>query len=372
VFASPRFRLLLALCVVAFGLVANAAYILAHDALDMPILSDYEEYYRAARRLVEKEPLYHAAHLVGSVEAACIDCYRYPPPLAQAMIPLALLPIAMAKVLWFMLMSAAAFASTWLATGIGGAARTIERGLWCAAATLLFFPVLDGNVAGNVSSLIALMATLVALGGVAAGFGAVVGALIKVVPGVLLPAAFVASRESRVSLIASSVVIGGISFALAPSSWLDYPAMFLNMTTGTTDYERNVALANAAAQIGLPGLIEQAFRIITVLIAIGGIVLSVWLARRPNGMPAAALAGSIAMLLVPATLWPHYLAVLLPFAAMAWPSAGTVVRVALFGTAGLLSVASTGNHYLAIHAAAMALVIVAGWALWPRARLNPH
>ena len=48
-------------------------------------------------------------------------------------------------------------------------------------------------------------------------------------------------------------------------------------------------------------------------------LVGTWLSRRAGGLPAAAVLASAAMLLIPGTLWYHYLAVLLPIAAMAWP-----------------------------------------------------
>jgi hypothetical protein len=128
---------MLAICAVAFGLALNALYVFTLARLEMPVLPDFEVYYGAAERVLHGQPLYFGPQLDGPFDIWC-QCFLYPPFLAQALVPLTILPLSLAKVVWFALMTAAALASTWLATGIGGASRSIERALWCSAATLLF------------------------------------------------------------------------------------------------------------------------------------------------------------------------------------------------------------------------------------------
>jgi hypothetical protein len=65
------------------------------------------------------------------------------------------------------------------------------------------------------------------------------------------------------------------------------------------------------ASIGIAGL------------AVGASILAV---RRSDGLPLAAALSSVAMLLLPAALWYHYLVVLLPLAIVTWPRATPRVR----------------------------------------------
>ncbi len=84
-------------------------------------------------------------------------------------------------------------------------------------------------------------------------------------------------------------------------------------------------------------------------------------------MPAAALLGTVAMLIIPGTLWLHYLVVLLPFAAMAWPRARAGIRAVLLASFVLVSLAAfMGNPPLWAYLGSALSVIAAGWVLWPR------
>jgi hypothetical protein len=181
----------------------------------------------------------------------------------------------------------------------------------------------------------------------------------------------VSGRESRNAFLLSLLAIGGASFLVSSADWMEYPTLFRNLMAGTNDYDRNVALANAAVQAGLPDALVLMLRATSITIGIGGLIASVVVARRPGGMPTAALAGTVAMLALPATLWDHYVVALLPFAAMAWPRAGTVARLALLVAAALLAVGSVGALYAAVHVGGTSLVVVAGGVLWPRSSLSP-
>jgi hypothetical protein len=97
--------------------------------------------------------------------------------------------------------------------------------------------------------------------------------------------------------------------------------------------------------------------------AAASLVASAWVARRDDGRMAAVLLGTVAMLLAPATLWYHYLVVLLPLAAMAWPRANPVARLGLLVSAGALSLGMAYEPLALL--AAVALVAFTLPALWP-------
>ena len=105
------------------------------------------------------------------------------------------------------------------------------------------------------------------------------------------------------------------------------------------------------------------------MVSAGGacIVVSIWLARQRGCMPAAALLGTVAMLIIPGTLWFHYLAVLLPFAAMAWPRAGAGIRGLLLTSADLVGIAPyLDEPPLLVYLGSALMLTAAGWVLWPR------
>ena len=123
----------------------------------------------------------------------------------------------------------AAVASIWLATGTGGAQRSPERLLWSIAATLWFTPVFHANYFGNVGSIVALMVTFVAMGGVAAGIASGLGPFLKVSPGALIPGAVAQGRQSRRAFAATVAVVGVISLVASPQAWIDYATVLPNM-----------------------------------------------------------------------------------------------------------------------------------------------
>ena len=128
-----------------------------------------------------------------------------------------------------------------------------------------------------------------------------------------------------------------LSFVASPQAWLDYPRVVLNVMAGSVDYANNLAPANVLAQLGLPDLVVTVVRAISVVGAAAAVVGSIILARRADGLPLAALLGAVALLLVPGSLWYHYLVILLPFAAIAWPRATAPQRGTLLVSALLIS-----------------------------------
>ena len=130
-----------------------------------------------------------------------------------------------------------------------------------------------------------------------------------------------------------------LSFALAPQAWLDYPRVVANMLRGSTDYASNLAPGATVRNLGWPDALADLVRLVSAgAAALGSVLLSVLLARSRSGLPAAALLGVIAMLLLPGSLWYHYLVVLLPFAAIAWVPASLPTRILLLGSAAAITI----------------------------------
>jgi hypothetical protein len=360
---SRRFRLATAVLLIALGIATHVVFFsiaLSDGGADA---GDLDAYRMAALRLAEGEPLYSVEQLSEAIDATAVWAYLYPPLLAQALVPFSGVPEPVLSAAWYALQFAAMYAAVWLAGGLGGAGRSVERALWTLAAVLLFMPVVSSTWFGNVSGFMALGALLVAYGGATAGLATALMILVKVSPVAYVPAVAMMGRRALVALLAGLLVLGGLGFVLAPEAWLDYPAVLSNLLAGSTDYGYNLAPATIADRAGVPQVGVTLIRLAALATAGASILVSAWLARRADGRPAAALLATAAMLLGPATLWYHYLVVLLPFAAMAWPRSMPSVRLGLLAAAAAVSLgmASAPLAFLG----AVALVCLALPALWP-------
>jgi hypothetical protein len=337
-FRSAAFRTALALMLLIIGVSLIGMLLLrqAGDA-DGQFGIDFGAYYLAAERVVHGEALYPPAFLDGPISAQGVDQYLYPPVVAQVLAPVTALSRGTAEMLWLLLQAAAVFAALWVGTGIGGARANLERALWCGVAATYFLPVFDTLWKGNVSGFLALSSVAVALGGAAAGVGAAAGALVKAVPGTLLPAALVADHRSRWATVLTLGIAMVVSFLLAPTAWLDYPSVVMNMLGGSADYATNISPAGVVDRLGLADPVAGLARALSLLLAVGCLGGSAWMARSRDGLPSAALLGVVALLLLPGSLWYHYLVILLPFAAIAWPRASRSARLILFIAAALIT-----------------------------------
>lgn len=365
--ASDRFRLVVAgaLALVAIGMAAfMLAVLMAADGVP---LEDFVAYYWGALRLAEGAPLFFPEQLDSPIPAVCFGCYIYPPFLAQLLVPMTAIPLETAKVVWYVLLALAGFGSAWIGATVGGARPSLERMLWTVAATALFFPVFHSNWLGNVSTLVALCVALVALGGVAGGAGAAFATWLKVSPLVYVPIALVADARARVTVVVALIVLLVPFVLLAPTPWLETPQMLWNLIRGEGDVYWNLAPASMADNIGWPDAATTFIRGLTIVGGIGAFVAALWMARRPGGLPLATLLATVTLLLIPGTLWYHYLAVLLPLAAMAWPRAGAGLKLALVGGAIVTSLAGLNSLPIGLSFFSAAFMLaISGWALRPR------
>jgi Glycosyltransferase family 87 len=165
--------------------------------------SDEHAYWLAARRLIEGQPLYDPAATIVTPYA-----YLYPPPLAQALVPVAaVVPSWLFSVGWTVLMGLALF---WLA------GRDVLRAL----ALVAFPPVAVEFWFRNVHL---FLAVLVVLGLRRASTAFAVGAAIKVSPGIGIP--YLALRgQWRKAAIATAIgaAMLAISVVLSPDAWRAY------------------------------------------------------------------------------------------------------------------------------------------------------
>lgn len=165
--------------------------------------SDEHAYWLAARRIIEGQPLYDPAATIVTPFA-----YLYPPPLAQALVPVAaVVPSWLFSAGWTVLMGLALF---WLA------GRDVIRAL----ALVAFPPVAVEFWFRNVHLFLAVLVVL-GLRRVAGSFA--VGAAIKVSPALGIP--YLAVRgEWRNAAIAAAIgaAMLALSVVLSPDAWRAY------------------------------------------------------------------------------------------------------------------------------------------------------
>lgn len=366
-FESRPFRLLLATVLAVIGVLMNISIGRALLAGGMVPFEDFVPYFTAALRMAAGESPYLPSQLAGPFDAICFGCYLYPPQLAQILAPVTVISIDMVKVLWFVLLAAAALGSAWIGASVGGATRSLERVLWTVVATTWFMPVFHSNWLGNVGAFLALGAALVALGGVIGGIAAAAMTWLKVAPLTYVPVAFSADPRSRVAVVVTLVALFVPSVLLAPAVWPDMVQMLWNLARGEGVSYLNLAPAAMANYNDWPGSAVSFVRVLTLLGAGVAVLGAMWVARRSGGLPLATLLATVAMLLLPGTLWYHYFAVLLPLGAMAWPRSNAGQKLAIFGAAATISLAGLQAVPIATSVFAAAFMLaVAGWVLRPR------
>jgi hypothetical protein len=165
--------------------------------------SDEHAYWLAARRLVEGRALYDP-----TVTIITPFAYLYPPPLAQALVPVAaVVPDWLFSVAWTVLMGLALF---WLA----------GRDMLRALALIAFPPVAVEFWFRNVHL---FLAVLVVLGLRHASGWFAVGAAIKVSPGLGVPYLAVRGRWRDAAIAAAiGLAMLVLSVVLSPDAWRTY------------------------------------------------------------------------------------------------------------------------------------------------------
>jgi hypothetical protein len=353
---SRAFRTLVAAALASIGVVVLAV-VLARQASDPhgQYAIDFSAYHLAAQRLDEHGSPYIPAMLEGPVDAQGVEVYRYPPPLAQVLQPAAGMPLGSVAPLWLIAQAVAIGMAMWLAVRMGlGRTPTMEATCWAAAAALYFLPVFDTLWKGNVSGLLALLVMLAVRGSPTAGIATSVAALLKLVPVVLIPVLAARGRGAMIACVVAGASITAVSVVLAPQAWLDFVVVLPNLFFGSADYPTNLAPAAVLAQVAaLPGWVSGLARVITVLAALWCIAAAWRVSRHRGGVAAGVTLGVVAMLLLPAAIWYHYLTILLPLAVVAWFRADHRSRVLLL----------TGGVLVSLGVAALCLALVGGLLL---------
>ncbi|HSB35848.1 MAG TPA: glycosyltransferase family 87 protein [Thermoanaerobaculia bacterium] len=337
--SRPRALAAFLLAVVA----THAAYQLGRALLHPKQGLDLAPSWVAARLLLEGDRRVYDDAVVGAAAARLhlhgpagpgdpVLNFIYPPWVPVAYVPVALLPWSAARVVWFLLSTAA------VALGLRLAAEAVARdadearfyGAGLLVAASFFFPLYYGLMTGqsNAFLFLALTASLKSLArgrSLAAGLFLAPAALVK--PFLAFPAlVFVFRRDARalLGLAAGGAALAGLGLlAGGPSAWALWGRQIASHNALTAYEPRNHSLAAAALAlfapggsgtpvVAAPGLVEP-FALALGLLA-SALALAPLLPRGLAGPDAGLAFGAtlaLALLVTPKS-WEHYGLFLLP------------------------------------------------------------
>jgi hypothetical protein len=270
---------------------------------------DFAAYDAAARRLLAGEPLYLPDTAQLYAAGAYEGLYLYPPPLAIALMPLALAPPDVATFLWLVLRV--------VALVVGCAVMPVAR--WTRLATFgvacLSFPVLNDLNLGNISVLaFALVAVAWRWSGtpVAAIAHAVLVAIR--IPFLLYFLTWLARADMR--RIAATAVAGLALLALSlpivgVQTYVDYVTIIRSLPDISTG-PHNLSLKSTLVAVNAPEAVAMVAVPLGAMFAAGATVF----AARRRDAAVAVVVTAIATLLVWPFLHPHYLVLLILPAAL--------------------------------------------------------
>ncbi len=265
-----------------FFAVIGAILLLVVAVYRWPVPADELSYYIGARRLIDGVPLYDP-----TATAVTPYAYRYPPPLAQFLVPFALV------------LSPAVFTALWTVLLMGCLYWLAGRDIWVMLALVAFPPVAVELWFRNIHLVLAVLLVL----GLRRWSGFYpVGASIKFAPALGLVYLAVQRRWREVT-VAVGVGLGIllVSYLLSPAAW----AQFIEVTRsrGPLDESGFVAVPYAirfAAGVGLAiiaGLVSsrrwgEALLVVAVTIALPTLwftalstLAALYLVLRPDPRP---------------------------------------------------------------------------------------
>jgi hypothetical protein len=332
---------------------------------DLRILVD------AARRLVEGAPLYSTSPTGDSLVAESLF-YSYPPPVAQALVPVSGLPFALLLVLW------GVGATTGLLL-VARLARLPAGGLVLPALALAPYtmPFAVALLFGNLDAWFPLAFGLVLLGvlarapraTIAGGIALGAVSMAKIHPVTLGLWLLVRGARRRrhapeVDLAAVALVAGlgivGVSLIVGGTRpWIDY-ADFLRSGASTADVVGRLNVGPASQVALLLGLDDGAARsihVLVLLVALGVTLAAGWRVRDP--VVSFGLAATASLVVLPVT-WVHYPVALIPVGLAAAARAGGASRAQVGGLlAGAIVVAAVAVAAPPLMWVAVALVLAA-------------
>ena len=277
-------------------------------------LADFHfAYYQAAEAIVAGENIYPTHGFIVRGDLELVIDYVYPPLIAIATIPLTLVPVGLAEVIFAGLLVVAVVV-TLAVLGV--------RDWRCYGLAFTWPPVIDGVLTGNVTLFLGLAAALVWRfrngGSVRAGTALGISIATKIF---LWPLTIWLAATRRVAAAVWSVVIGAAVLlitwgAIGFRGVVEYPDLVRRL--GERMEERSYTVYALGIDIGLaPGVA----RVLWLAVALTTLVSVVIVARRGDERRAFILALTAAIACSP-IVWLHYFALLLVVVAVAQPRIG--------------------------------------------------
>ncbi|MBI3745952.1 MAG: DUF2029 domain-containing protein [Chloroflexi bacterium] len=284
---------------------------------------DFSAYWSAAGNLLHGLPIYAADQLAGPYAPQRQFLYLYPPPLAAAVTPLAVLfpgDYRAAAWVWAALGVAILVVGT---LAMGRSIGLLERvraatglGPWILVIAVLSFPPVVGElVLGNVHILLFGLFAVAWLGiregdrrGEAwAGIAVGVAAVIKVFPAVVILWFLLTGRRRAAgwSVIGAVLAIVVALPLTGLQNWLDFPVALLNLSAPSDTTDTLAPTVWLAPVLG--------FGVARLVVTGTALAILAWSARRLPARRSFVVAVLLSVLIAPA-LYHHYLAILvLPF-----------------------------------------------------------
>lgn len=325
---TARDRITFVAGLIVLGVSAAMGFGDVFDPLTVPGY-DLAAYLAAADRLLAGRPLYE--YDPNSFGLGPYGQFLYPPPIALAFVPLALLPISVAIVLWVLLLEVIA-----VAVAIDIARSVVPAHLPWVLASFLYFPPLlwDVNLGNTATLTLALCWATWRLRARPRAAGVLLAAAVgvKLLPLLLVPF-LVAAGRVRLLLWAAMTLVGValVTWPLVGSAWGEYIGL-LRLIAGS---------APASGPNVLPEVLGTGIGRLVLLVAAMGLGVAAGLvARRMPSAETRAFAIALAAApLLSATVWYPYLTLALPLFVLvgaADPVAAGSRRITPPGAAGRL------------------------------------
>jgi hypothetical protein len=293
---------------------------------------DLPAYVEAAKRLISTGTPYSQQLHLGQLDRYDIATgYLYPPPLAQLFVPLSGLPMPILAAAWaFGQAVILVVALTMVYVRFGGPSDRVHI-MALFLGIVAFTPNLMAIIVGNVSGWIAIAIAVMLLGPAAARSGAAAATMwIKLTPGAFAIGALV-DKASRWLAVLATVAILAVSFALSPSAWVDWIALFPSVSGFFADvpFTSNLAPSHVLTSTGFPWL-----GAIAAILVPAGFAVSLLRYAWQGQVAAWVAAGTGIYLSATGTSWDHYFVALSPIAIAAWPRASRAGRTLIVGVLG--------------------------------------
>ena len=243
--------------------------------------------------------------------------FTYSPFAAMVFVPVATLPLAVARVLWDLVSVAALACSCVLVLRLAGRRPSRLQVAGAVAAAMALDPVYQTLFLGQINLiLLALILTDVwrVSRGRAAGVGVGIAAAIKLTPAIFIVFFLLAGRiRAALAAAGTFVACGLLGFLVAPAaSRLYWRHLFFDTHRVGAPYISNQSPYGAAIRIASgQGHIGAWWIVVPLAFAAVGLTAAAVLARRRDWLAAATLAGTTGLLVSPIS-WAHHWVWILP------------------------------------------------------------